>query len=119
MPVNTKQFREALGKRAQGLSDAEVKARLEHAYRFAGALYEWWSVRKGSGTSTITGRYVYDMVLESERRRSPAYRNPLEPQNLKLKNSEKIYTLPQPDPSLCAAIREHIWKIPKGDLLQS
>ncbi len=121
MPITLEQYREAPGESARGLPDGELRKRLDYTYRFAEAYYDWWKERKGTATDVIGGGYVYDRILEGERRSSPTYRHPPMFDKIKLENGETMYPyeLPQPDPAFLAAIKEHIWKIPKGNLLQS
>ncbi len=61
MPITLKQFRAALGKLADGLSDEEVQKRLDFTYRFSEGFYDWFSERKGTGIEAFTGAYMSDV----------------------------------------------------------
>ncbi|MFZ2886368.1 MAG: hypothetical protein WA021_00945 [Minisyncoccia bacterium] len=117
MPVSLEEYRQSLVnvKCAEGLSDVELQRGLDYTYRFANAYYDWWHDRKGSAIDIFGGGYVFDGILEAERKQSFPF-----PRSFPHKTGEEVYTIPQPyPPTWMEIIREQIWKIPKGNLLQS
>ena len=66
MPITLNQFREALGKLANGLSDKEVQNQLDFAYRFSESFCQWFSERKGTSVDPITSAYMADIKADIE-----------------------------------------------------
>jgi len=64
MTIN--QFRKALGKLADGLSDQEVQSQLDFAYRFSESFCQWFSERKGTSIEPITSAYMADVKTDIE-----------------------------------------------------
>ena len=101
MPITLKQFRVALGKLADGLSDEEVQKRLDFTYRFSEGFYEWFTERKGTGMEAFTGAYMSDVrddvVRDVER----------------IKTTQKdVYLLPQMDPELIKEAKKYEKRYP-------
>jgi hypothetical protein len=64
MPVTLNQFREALGRIADGLSDKEVQNQLDFAYRFSESFCQWFYKRKGTSVEPITSAYMADILAD-------------------------------------------------------
>ena len=64
MPITLNQFREALGKLADGLSDKEIQNKLDFAYRFSESFCQWFSERKGTSVEPITSAYMADIMAD-------------------------------------------------------
>lgn len=101
MSVTLKQFRTALGKLANGLSDQEVQKRLDFVYQFSEGFYEWFSERKGTGIEAFTGAYMSDVRTNIMRGVE------------RMKATKKdVYLLPQTDPELIKEAKKYEKRYP-------
>lgn len=114
--VSLEKYRQALGRLADGLTDAELQERLDYTYRFMEGLYGWWNDRKDYGYSTM-GKYSIDTVTDLDRQeRDHKMGKPLPKTKRKKSDVEWVeYSLPPLDPVFMAGVRE-LWKMKKQNL---
>lgn len=119
--VTLEQYKKALGKKADGLFEAELQQRLDHTARMAEAFYEWWHKRKDYGCEALGGKYSIDVVADLERLEREAALGGLGEKQVILDEGDGWIAVPYQivhDENFMRNVKE-LWKMKKQSRLQS